>query len=176
MIGNVHSPNVRDKYVFMDQGGELYSNPDIVNVFTKHQYEVYPTGTDSSHQNGLVEQAQSVIGDHVRALLIGANLDIKFWPHAFFHHLCIQNTMAMNSQSTLPIIQATGEKENFQISVRLAVAPGSVLLQNVLLNSSTILSRVSFLVLFLVQNEIYFGTTVILVTLVVLIMSRLMKE
>ena len=29
----VRSPNLRDKYVFMDQGGELYGNPDILNVF-----------------------------------------------------------------------------------------------------------------------------------------------
>ena len=160
----------------MDQGGKLYSNPDIVNVFTKHRYEVHPTGTDSSHQNGLVEQAHRVIGDHVRALLIGANLDIKFWPYAFFHHICIQNAMAMKGQSTSRIFQATGQKENFRVSAHLAVALGFVLLQNVLINSSTILSRVSFLVSFLVQNEIYYGTTVILVTLVVLIMSRSMKE
>ena len=75
---HVHSPNLKDKYIFMDQGSELYSNPDIVNVFTKHRYEIHPTGTDSSHQNGPVERAHFVIGDHVRALLIGANLDIKF--------------------------------------------------------------------------------------------------
>ena len=30
----VYSPNLRDKYVFMDQGGEVYGNPDILNVFT----------------------------------------------------------------------------------------------------------------------------------------------
>ena len=74
----IHSPNLKDKYVSMDQGGELYFNPDIVNVFTKHRYEVHPTSTDSSHQNSLVERAHWVIGDHVRALLIGASLDIKF--------------------------------------------------------------------------------------------------
>ena len=75
---HVHIPNLKDKYVFMEQGSELYSNPDIVNVFTKHRYDVHPTGTDSSHQNGLVERARQVIGDHVCALLIGANLGIKF--------------------------------------------------------------------------------------------------
>ena len=80
---HIYSPNLRDKYVFMDQGGELYSNPDIVNVFQKHRYEVHPTGTDSSHQNGPVESAHQVIGDHICALLIGASLDIKFWPYAF---------------------------------------------------------------------------------------------
>ena len=67
----------------MDQDGELCSNPDILNVFANYHYEVHPTGTDSSHQNGPVEQAHRIIGDHVRALLIGANLNIKFWPYPF---------------------------------------------------------------------------------------------
>ena len=96
----VYSPNLCDKYVFMDQGGELYGNPDILNVFNKYHYQVHPTGTDSSHQNGPVERAHRVIGDHVCALLIGAQLDIKFWPYAFFHHLRINNTMAMNGQDS----------------------------------------------------------------------------
>ena len=74
----VYSPNLRDKYVFMDQGGELYGNPDILNVFTNHHYQIHPTGTDSSHQNGPVERAHCVISDHVFSLLIGANFDIKF--------------------------------------------------------------------------------------------------
>ena len=97
----------------MDQGGELYSNPDIVNVFTQHRYEVHPTGTDSSHQIGPVERAHRVIGDHVRALLIGADLHIRFWPYAFFHHLCIQNAMTMNGQNASRIYLATEQKENF---------------------------------------------------------------
>ena len=109
----VHAPCLRDKYVFMDQGGELFGNPDIINVFRRHHYEIHPTGTDASHQNGPVERAHRVIGDHVRALLIGANLNIKFWPYAFFHHLRINNAMAMNGQDSSRIFQATGKKENF---------------------------------------------------------------
>ena len=104
---------MKDKYVFMDQGGELYSNPVILNVFTNHHYEVHPNGTDSSHQNGPVELAHCVIGDHVRALLTGANLDIKFWSYEFFHHLRIQNAMVMNGQNSSRIFQATGKEENF---------------------------------------------------------------
>ena len=62
----------------LDQGGELYSNPDILNVFTNHHYEVHPTGIYVSHQNRPVERAHRIIGDHVRVLLIGTNLGIKF--------------------------------------------------------------------------------------------------
>ena len=74
----VHSPFVKGKYVFMEQDGELYSNPDILNFIINHHYEVHPIKTDSSHQNGPVERTHPVISDHVRALLIGINLDIKF--------------------------------------------------------------------------------------------------
>mmetsp|Transcript_21370 Transcript_21370/g.23967 ORF Transcript_21370/g.23967 Transcript_21370/m.23967 type:complete len:97 (+) Transcript_21370:2131-2421(+) len=74
----VHSHFVKDKYVFMDQGGELYGNPNILNVFMNHHYEIHPTGTDYSPQNSPVKRAHHVIGDHVRVLLIGANLNIKF--------------------------------------------------------------------------------------------------
>ena len=64
-------------YVVIDQGGEL-------NAFTNHPYQIHSTGTNSSHQNGPVERANRVVGDHVCALLIGANLDTKFWPYALF--------------------------------------------------------------------------------------------
>ena len=97
----------------MDQGGELYYNPDIVNVLTKHRYEIHHSGTDSPHQNGPVKCAHQVVGDHVRTLLIVANLDIKFWFYIFFYHLRIQNAMALNGQSSSRIFQATGKKENF---------------------------------------------------------------
>ena len=69
---------LKDKYVFLDQGGKLWANPDILNVFTNFYYEVHPTGTNSSYQNGPIERAHCTVGDHVRALLIGAALDIKF--------------------------------------------------------------------------------------------------
>ena len=75
--------------------------------------KLHPIGINSSYQNGPVKCAHQVIGDHVCALLIGASLDIKFWPYAFFHHLLIQNAMAMNGQNSSRIFQATGTKENF---------------------------------------------------------------
>ena len=109
----VHSPFLKGKYVCIDQGGELYGNPDIFNVFTNHHYEIHPTETDSSHQIGPVERAHRVIGDHVCALLVGAILDTKFWPYKFSRHLRIQNAMAMNDQTSSRIFQATGKKENF---------------------------------------------------------------
>ena len=108
-----NSPTCKDKYVYLDQGGELWANPDVKNVFANWHYEILPTGTDSSHQNGPVERAHRSVGDHVRALLEGAALDIKFWPYAFFHHLCITNALAPAKQDSSRIFQATDKKENF---------------------------------------------------------------
>ena len=102
----INRPVVTNKYVFLDQGGELWANPDILNVFTNFHYKVCPTGNDLSHQNSPVECTHCTIGDNVRVLFIVASLNIKFWSYAFFHHLHISNTMAMNGQDCSWIFQA----------------------------------------------------------------------
>jgi hypothetical protein len=88
-----HSPQVQDKYVHLDQGGEMYNNPKIRALFKEFEYDVYPTGADSSHQNGPVERAHQTIGDALRTLLTGANLAPRFWPYAFFYFLHIKNAL-----------------------------------------------------------------------------------
>mgnify|MGYP007080466188 FL=1 len=50
--------DVKDRYIFMDQGGELYRSKAILNLFEKEfGYETRVTGTGAHHQNGLVERA-----------------------------------------------------------------------------------------------------------------------
>jgi len=115
---NQYSPHCAQKYVHMDQGGELFRNPDICNLFSKFQYAVHPTGADSSHQNGSVERAHRTVGCTIRALLIGANLDIKFWPYAFYHMLRISNAIPErhlqdSTNTASPLYLATGRKEDF---------------------------------------------------------------
>jgi hypothetical protein len=88
-----HSPDIPGKYVHMDQGGELYNNPKIRSLFKEFGYDIYPTGADASHQNGPVERAHQTIGDALRALLTGANLDPRFWPYAFYYFLRIKNAL-----------------------------------------------------------------------------------
>ena len=51
---DTHSPKCHDKYVMMDQGGELYRNPKIHAVFKKYDYTIQPTGAGTSNQNGPV--------------------------------------------------------------------------------------------------------------------------
>ena len=71
----------------MDQGGELARCPKVVALFEDAGYHINPTGSDGSFQNGPAERGHRSISDGIRALLFGANLDIKFWPFAFHHYL-----------------------------------------------------------------------------------------
>lgn len=71
-------PHCPDKCVFMDQGGELYHNPAIKNLFKKFGYEIYPTSPDASYQNGQVEKAHCTFSQGVKTHLFGTSLDVKF--------------------------------------------------------------------------------------------------
>ena len=108
-----YSPTCNDKYVHMDQGGELYNNIEVRNLFEKKGYKVFPTGADSSHQNGPVERGHRTLGDAMRAMLLGANLDAKFWPYAFYHALRTTNALPSKGSSMSPITLATGKREDF---------------------------------------------------------------
>jgi hypothetical protein len=105
--------NCNTKYVYLDQGGELFQNPACKALFLKYGYEIRPTGADASHQNGPVERAHQTVANGIRALLSGANLDVRFWPFAFHHYLRIQNALASRGQSESPYMMAHGRKEDF---------------------------------------------------------------
>ena len=72
------------KFVVLDQGGELCSSLQMSKIFKKHNCTVMPTGPDASNQNP-VEQHCQTISNAVRAVLISANLPIKFLPHWSLH-------------------------------------------------------------------------------------------
>ena len=77
----------------MDQGGELYANPNVVKLFQEYKYTIRPTGADSSNQNRPVERGHRTVAKAVWALLTGADLHIKFWPYAFHHWLRLDNNI-----------------------------------------------------------------------------------
>ena len=108
-----HDPNVPDKYVFMDQGGELYRNPEVQELFKSFGYQIRPTGADASNQNGPVERAHRTVANAIRSMLHGARLDIKFWPYAFHHFLRIHNALPARDQDMSPIEAATGAQDDF---------------------------------------------------------------
>ena len=100
-----YSPNCPNKWVVLDQGGELFRNPAVCSLFKEFGYKIYPTGGDSSHQNGPVERAHRTISQSVKAVLIGAGLDIKFWPYAFHHVIRLRNAIPGQGQKVSPFQQ-----------------------------------------------------------------------
>ena len=109
-----YSPNVSNKFVVLDQGGELYCNPEVLNLFQNYKHKVFPTGADSSFQNGPVERGHQTVATSFLALLFGSGLFIKFWPYAFLHVLWIQNALPHKGQTASPLYLATGKKDNFK--------------------------------------------------------------
>jgi hypothetical protein len=107
-------PSVKDKYVYLDQGGELYNNPAVRKLFKEFDYDVFPTGADSSHQNGFVERSHGHIGDALRAKLTGSNLDARFWPYAFKDYLRKHNAIRHAPGRDISAFEAaTQRRENF---------------------------------------------------------------
>jgi len=106
--------DVKDWYVFMDQGGELYRSKAIRDLFEKEfGYEIRVTGTGAHHQNGLVECANQTMDKAIRAMLIGPGLPVKFWPYAFRHFLRIKNSALPRRDSTESAHQKLhGEKDD----------------------------------------------------------------
>jgi len=93
--------DVKDRCVFMGQGGELHGSKAIRDLFEKEfGYEMRVTGTGAHHQNGLVERANQTMDKAIRAMLIGAGLPVKFWPYAFRHFLRIKNSALPRRDST----------------------------------------------------------------------------
>lgn len=108
-----YSPDCHDKYVFLDQGGELYRNPQVHELFKCFDYEIRPTGANLSNQNGPVERAHLTVANAVQAMLTGANLPIKFWPYAFHHWLRINNSLPSRDQTSSPLQIGHNKSDDF---------------------------------------------------------------
>ena len=64
-----NTPNVHNKYVVMDQGGEMSQNPTIVSLFDKYVYAVRCTASDTSPKNYPDEGPCRYIGEAVSSLM-----------------------------------------------------------------------------------------------------------
>ena len=77
----------------MDQGSELFNNPEVENLFTKLGHTIHLTGADASNQNGLAKRGHRTTADAMQAFPTGANLSPEFWPHAFHHSPRVRNAI-----------------------------------------------------------------------------------
>jgi hypothetical protein len=110
-----HAPRANGNYVYLDQGGELYANQTIKDLFEGFKYDVRPTGAESSNQNGPVERAHLTVANALRAMMLGASVDMQFWPYAFHHYLRIQNALRSRDQTRSPHeIVHSDAKEDFR--------------------------------------------------------------
>ena len=109
-----YSPDVPDKRVRMDQGGELGKCKQVKTLFEKFGYSVEVTGADASHQNGLVERSHQTIGNMLRSLLIGNNVPLKLWPYAFYHCIFLLNRIVHTGKESPPITICSGQRVTLQ--------------------------------------------------------------
>ena len=89
---NQYYPTCNEKYIHLDQGGELFNNPDVKNLLQSFGYTLHPTVVDTSHQYGPVERAHRTLDNYIRAILTEYNLDINFWPYALYHAILLSNS------------------------------------------------------------------------------------
>ena len=72
---------------------------------------MHSTGSDNSYQNGPVERYHRTLANSIGYMLTGANLDIKYWPYAFYHAILLSNDFPEHNSITSPIEKATSKRE-----------------------------------------------------------------
>ena len=87
-----YSPTCNDKYIHLDQRGELFNNPYVNNLLKWFCYTLNPTGSDTSNQNGPVKWSHIKLAKSLWGMLNGANLDIKFWKYVLCHAIQLYNS------------------------------------------------------------------------------------
>ena len=103
---------VTNKYVRVDQGGDLGGSSDFRRLFEEAGYTIEPTAPDSSSQNGPGERPHRTIKDALRTMLHGAGLDPHFWPYAFQHYLRLYNLVPHGNREKSAYEICTGRKPN----------------------------------------------------------------
>jgi len=106
---------VAGKYVRMDLGGELGSNPAVRDLFTKAGYHLEPTAPMSSSQNGPGERPHQTLATAMRAILGGAGLSPRFWPYAFHHFMRLYNVTVHRDAKASPYELCSGNRPDLRL-------------------------------------------------------------
>ena len=102
------------RYACLNQGAEMYGSAKVRKLFQQHGFTISSTGSDNSHQLGPVERTHQAIANSIRAQLIGANIDIRFWPYCFDHNLRLLNANSCADMDSSYHEAAFGCRDNFQ--------------------------------------------------------------
>ena len=115
----LHAPqHVQNKFVRFDPGGDLGNCREVLETFKRFGYEPEVTGADASHQNPFGERPHRTIGDRMRAMLLGADLEAKFWPYAFRMVIRLSNIEPHGDRDGSPIQIITGKKPDLKGRLR----------------------------------------------------------
>ena len=136
----------------MDQGGELYNNPAIKNLFQKYSYEILLTSPNASYQNRPIERTHQIISQGIKNLLISAGLYVKFLLYDFMHVLHIYNVLPGQGQDAFPLF-LWARKIISEIYRFLAVVSGYDLLVFVIKKLKMMYIKVFFLVMSHIQID-----------------------
>ena len=107
-LSNQHG--VKIKRVRFDNAKEFVDGP-FRQYLRDNGIEVDTTAPESSAQNGVAERSFRTLLDHVRALLIAANLPKSLWPLAFAHAVYLKNRLPTKAlRDVVPEEVWTGKK------------------------------------------------------------------
>ncbi len=88
-----YAPDVKNKSVRFDGGGDLGGCAEIVDMFQKAGYDVELTAPSSSNEIGQAERPHRTIAAAIRTMLFAAGLEYRFWPYALKHYVFVHNML-----------------------------------------------------------------------------------
>ena len=97
--------------VRVDQGGELNSVA-FKTMIAEENFALELTGSDSSAQNGMVENPNRYYGQTMRCLLHASDLGPEYWAFALTHAAYIKNRLPHHTIKNTPFERFTGQRPN----------------------------------------------------------------
>ena len=110
--------HVKNKFVRFDPGGDLGRCRRVLDTFKRFGYKPQVTGADASHQNPFGERPHRTIGQRMHVMLLGANLEPKFWPYAFRMIVRISNIEPHGDSEASSIEMISVSKPNLKGRLR----------------------------------------------------------
>ena len=85
-----------------DLGKELAGSKLVRATIAKHGYTLEPTAPNSSFQNSKDERPHRTLGNMMKSMLKGANLDKRFWADALLHAVYLKNRLPHQTLGMTP--------------------------------------------------------------------------
>lgn len=86
-----------DRKIRTDNGGKLSKSLKFKKTIEKSGFRLENTAPTSSFQNSIVERAHGTIANMMKAMLVGASLDAKFWSDTLLHATYVKNKLPHRS-------------------------------------------------------------------------------